>query len=206
MILKDSYKEAPILNGLILSGGKSVRMGRDKGAIQWHGKEQRYYMADLLKQFCADVYISCRQDQELQIPDTYQMLKDSFTGLGPLGAILSAFQYQPENTWLVVACDLPLVDKETITFLIENRNAASVATTYQSPFDGLPEPLITIWEPKSFPILLSYKEQGYRCPRKVLINSDITLLQPPNTNALLNVNTPEDAHKAGKIIGKTIMV
>ena len=57
----------PLLNGLVLAGGKSVRMGYDKSSIQWHGKEQRYYMADLLKQICKDVFISCRKKQKDEI-------------------------------------------------------------------------------------------------------------------------------------------
>jgi molybdopterin-guanine dinucleotide biosynthesis protein A len=45
----------PLLNGLVLAGGKSRRMGTDKGVMQWHGKEQRYYMADLLQNLCVEV-------------------------------------------------------------------------------------------------------------------------------------------------------
>jgi molybdopterin-guanine dinucleotide biosynthesis protein A len=43
--------------------------------------------------------------------------------------------------------------------------------------------------------LLAFLSQGYSCPRKVLINSDITLLQAPDVNALANINTPEDMEK-----------
>jgi molybdopterin-guanine dinucleotide biosynthesis protein A len=36
------------INGLVLAGGKSSRLGRDKSAVDWHGAEQQYYLADLL--------------------------------------------------------------------------------------------------------------------------------------------------------------
>src|SRR4051812_47661865 len=52
------------LNGLVLAGGKSERMGRDKTRINWHGKEQCYYISDLLKPFCSEVFISCRHEQQ----------------------------------------------------------------------------------------------------------------------------------------------
>jgi molybdenum cofactor guanylyltransferase len=52
--------------------------------------------------------------------------------------------------------------------------------------------LITIWEPRAYPVLLSFLAQGISCPRKVLINSDIELLDVPNIDALMNVNTPEE--------------
>ena len=185
----------PLLNGLVLAGGKSVRMGFDKGSVNLFGKEQRYYMADLLKNYCNDVFISCREGQQQAVDSLYASIADTFTGLGPFGAILSAFRENPDKALLVVACDLPLLDVETIQHLITNRNVSSIATAYESGFDGLPEPLITIWEPKSYPVLLAFLAQGYSCPRKVLINSEITLLKAPDPNTLTNVNTPEDMEK-----------
>jgi molybdopterin-guanine dinucleotide biosynthesis protein A len=191
-------KARPALNALVLAGGKSERMGQDKGGIQWHGREQRYYMADLLKNYTDKVYISCREDQ--QVDAAYHKLTDTFTGLGPFGAILSAFREQPEKAWLVVACDLPLLDKATLDVLIANRNTAAIATTFESPDSGFPEPLITIWEPKSYAVLLSFLAQGYSCPRKVLINSDTHILQVPDPDALTNVNTPEELERVKAIL------
>ncbi|WP_276497163.1 NTP transferase domain-containing protein [Pontibacter litorisediminis] len=190
----------PKLNGLVLAGGQSLRMGQDKGAMNWHGKEQRYHAADLLKTLCQEVFISCRPEQQAALDSTYSALPDTFTGLGPYGAILSAFREQPDAAWLVLACDLPLLDLATLRHLKENRNSACLATTFASPHDGFPEPLITIWEPKSYPVLLSFLAQGYTCPRKVLRNSDTHLLAPPRAEALLNVNTPEESEKVKKIL------
>jgi molybdopterin-guanine dinucleotide biosynthesis protein A len=191
----------PILNGLVLAGGKSARMGYDKGAVNWYGKEQRYHMADLLKKHCAEVYISCRDaEQQKEINTEYLSLPDTFTGLGPYGAILSAFREQPDRAWLIIACDLPLVDANMLQHLVDNRNMATIATAYQSDYKDFPEPLITIYEPKSYPVLLQYLAQGYSCPRKVLINSDITLLQSPEPDALANVNTPEELDRIKRIL------
>jgi molybdopterin-guanine dinucleotide biosynthesis protein A len=199
-------KTKPSLNGLVLAGGKSLRMGYDKGTIAWHGKEQQYYLADLLKNFCSEVYVSCRTDQEKTISNTYQTLADTFTGLGPYGAILSAFREKPDAAWLVVACDLPLLDTETLHYLIANRNPSSIATTFESPYNNLPEPLITIWEPKSYPVLLSFLSQGYTCPGKALRNNDVTILRTTNQLALTNVNTPEDFEKMKLLLEKKFPV
>jgi molybdopterin-guanine dinucleotide biosynthesis protein A len=201
---KQMQAAKPVLNGLVLAGGKSQRMGFDKGTVNWHGKEQRYYMADLLQPFCQDVFISCRADQQKGIQDDYQSLTDTFTGLGPYGAILSAFREKPDSAWLVIACDLPLLDAQTLEYLTSYRKTSSIATTFQSGFDGFPEPLITIWEPKSYPVLLSFLAQGYSCPRKVLINSDTNILQAPLTDALTNVNTPEDYQKIKSLLQKNL--
>jgi molybdopterin-guanine dinucleotide biosynthesis protein A len=190
------------INGLVLAGGKSTRMGTDKTVMQWHGKEQRYYMADVLNEFCEDVYISCREEQASKLDEHYKALPDVFTNMGPYGGILTALQLQPERAWLVVASDLPLLDTDTISFLVAHRDASKMATAFISPHDGLPEPLIAIWEPRSFDVLMQYKDEGYKCPRKVLIKNehDVQLLQAPNPDALMNTNTPEDAAAAKKLI------
>jgi len=194
-------QSAPPLNGLVLAGGKSVRMeGNDKGAMVWHGKEQRYYVADMLKVSCKEVYISCRPEQQAEIEHARPVLPDTFSGLGPYGAILSAFRAQPDAAWLVTACDLPLLNQQALDFLTAQRDTKAMATTFISPYDGLPEPLITIWEPKSYPILLSFLAQGYSCPRKALINSDTNLLTAPDPDALINVNTPGDVERVKQLI------
>lgn len=182
----------PALKGLVLSGGQSQRMGHDKGAINLHGTEQRYHVAEMLTEVCSEVYISCRSEQVEVINTNYATLIDTFTGLGPFGAILSAFRYDPNSAWLVMACDLPLFDKVALQYLVTNRDSSAFATAYKNEAEGFPEPLITIWEPKAYQRLLSYMAQGYSCPRKVLINSDIKLLDPIDANALTNVNTPEE--------------
>lgn len=192
----------PVLNGLVLAGGKSTRMGFDKGKANWNGREQRYHIADMLKVFCNEVYISRSSDQQL-VDDRYPSLTDTFTGLGPYGAILSAFREKPENAWLIIACDLPLLDMETLRYLVDNRDVSATATAFGNGFENLPEPLIAIWEPKSYPVLLSFLAQGYSCPRKVLINSDSRLINAHDKSALTNVNTPEDLEKIKKLLEKT---
>lgn len=195
----------PPLHGLVLAGGRSLRMGRDKGGIVWHNKPQREYTADLLRPHCTEVFISCRAGQESDMGAAYPTLPDTFAELGPYGAILSAFRQNPNCAWLVTACDLPLLDAATLYFLAQNRQPRRIATAFQSPHDQMPEPLITIWEPKSYAVLLSFLAQGYSCPRKVLLNFDTLILPPPDPAALTNVNTPEEAARtmnAGLSVGK----
>jgi molybdopterin-guanine dinucleotide biosynthesis protein A len=193
----------PVLNGLVLAGGKSQRMGFDKGAFNWYGKEQRYFMADMLQPICNKVYISRSSDKQ-EISTAYPAITDSFLNLGPLGAILSAFREQPDNAWLVVACDLPLLDKETLNYLVQNRDISAIATAFRSPDNQFPEPLITIWEPKSYPVMLSFLAQGYSCPRKVLINTSPKILQAPDPEALTNVNTPDELERIKRILHQKI--
>lgn len=186
--------------GLVLAGGKSVRMGHDKSVINWHGKEQRYYIADLLKELCDEVYISCREEQVAEIEEGYKTITDNAEGKGPVVGILSAQAYNNDVAWLVVACDLPLMDDAALKYLICKRDTTKVATTYKSPHDGLPEPLITIWEPRSKEVLLSFRDAGYNCPRKALINSNSLIVEPLDENVLINANTPEDAEQVKQLL------
>src|SRR5689334_343280 len=100
MISTDANHRMSPLNGLVLAGGKSSRMGRDKGHLNWHGREQRYYLVDLLTPFCESVFISIREEQRAAIPDGYRIITDSYEERGPYAALLSAFEKNPEAAWL----------------------------------------------------------------------------------------------------------
>ena len=204
MISVQNNKQPPVY-GLVLAGGRSVRMGQDKGAIQWYGTEQRYHMHALLSNVCEKVFISCRAAQKTDISDNYSCICDTHTDTGPIFALLSAFEYRSDVAWFVVACDLPLLDVVSIHLLLQNRNQSCIATTYQSPHDGLPEPLVTIWEPNAYPLLQQYVADGYRCPRKVLIHNPdkVSIIKTHNPLVLVNANTPEDADFVQKIIDGT---
>jgi len=75
-----------------------------------------------------------------------------------------------------------------------------VARTFAIPEEGFPEPLITVWEPKAYPILLSFLAQGYSCPRKVLRNNDVQIIKAQYPEKLMNVNTEEELIKAKALL------
>ncbi|GAC1380869.1 MAG: hypothetical protein NVSMB30_28650 [Hymenobacter sp.] len=186
----------PVLRGLVLAGGRSERMQTDKGRLHYHALDQRQHTAALLGEFCPDVRVSVRPDQAADVPAGLVPLPDTFLNLGPLGGVLSAFQADPNAAWLVLACDLPFLTRATLEFLVAHRQPGRAATALRSPGNDFPEPLVTIWEPRSYGQLLRLLGLGYSCPRKALINSDIALLAPPVPGELRNVNTPEERAQA----------
>lgn len=190
-------KIAPI-QGLVLAGGKSVRMGKDKGQLNFYGKNQREVAIDLLEKNNLKTYLSVREEQVIS---TAHKITDKFLGLGPFGAICSAFQENPDVAWLVIATDLPFLTHEVIQLLLKHRNTSKVATTIKGKDKQFPEPLITIWEPKSYPLLLNYLSQGYSCPRKVLINSEVEIIEIDD-ELIRNINTPEEFKTAYKEINE----
>lgn len=185
----------PTLKGLVLAGGKSQRMGEDKGQLQYHGKAQSVHEADLLSDFCDGTFISSAT--KLTSGKTnYKHIVDTFIGLGPYGGILSAFREDPNAAWLSLACDLPYLSKSTLSQLVTSRNPSKLATCFYNPETDFPEPLITIWEPKAYPVLLEFLAQGYSCPRKVLINSDIEMITMDRVIEMKNANTPDEREEA----------
>lgn len=182
----------PPLNGLVLVGGRSTRMHTDKSQLSYvAGKKHYQHLAGLMQPFCEQVYVSVRDEEQAQ---AYELpaITDKFVGLGPFGGILSAFMHNPNTAWLVLAVDLPLIDTPTLTKLVEERDIHKTATCFIDPQEEFPEPLISIWEPRAYPVMLDFLSKGYSCPRKVLINSDIYLITERDPKVLTNVNTPEE--------------
>lgn len=175
------------MNALILIGGKSSRMGTDKSLLNYHGKPQREYLFDLAKKYCSEVYFSCRTEQQFSgntIIDKHE--------LGPMGGILSAFDFNPNTAWLVVACDMPLIDENSFQTLINHRNKAKIATAFLNPETNAPDPIFTIYEPKAFQLMTKYVEAGNKSPKIFLQNNDTEIIISANLSLLTNVNTKEE--------------
>ena len=138
----------PPLNGLVLIGGLSTRMGYDKSRIQYHGLPQVDYMVSVLKPFVMQTYISGRMEQVAG--NDYQVIEDVISDSGPMNGVLSAFHRDPESAWLIVACDMPLINTRTTEQLTIARDPGKMATCFRNPVTNMPEPLLSIWEPAAF--------------------------------------------------------
>lgn len=185
------------LYGLVLSGGKSTRMGTDKGLIPYHGVPQREYLYDLLSQVCEETFISLREEQEVELPSRMRAIVDLNEYRGPYNGLLSAHKKYPDAAWLVLACDLPLIDLEALKELISKRDTTKQATAFALKENPLPEPLCAIWEPHAFAASVKYLNSGNgTCPRKYLINHDTKLVFPKNENVLLNANSEGEYKEA----------
>jgi len=187
---------APV-RGLILAGGSSSRMHRDKAALRYGGVNQLDRAFELARRHVPEVYVSVRASQSDDPTRARRpMIVDSVEGEGPIVGIRSALAAHPGFAWLVLACDLPFLSDAALSQLLRERDAAAIATAYRSVHDGLPEPLCAIWEPAAARELASYQAGGGRCPRKFLIREQARLLEPLDRRALDNVNTPEEYAEA----------
>jgi molybdenum cofactor guanylyltransferase len=174
------------INGLILSGGLSTRMGEDKRLIQYHGKSQEEYLFELLSHYCSEVYVSLNQNQTTDLPHIFDI---DLPIKSPIVGILSAFQKNPEMAWLVVACDMPFVNQKVIEYLLKHRNTKKFATAFLNPEEHFAEPLLTIYESRIFTELQEAVQQGKKSPMKVLQSLEVELLEVVDNDMLVNVNT-----------------
>jgi molybdopterin-guanine dinucleotide biosynthesis protein A len=192
--------------GLILAGGASKRMQRDKAALKYQGKTQLERAFELASRHVSQVFVSLRADQTLD-PTRAQrpMIVDLGEGEGPIVGIRSALTAHPKVAWLVLACDLPFLSDAAIEELLQHRNLSALATAYKSAHDGLPEPLCAIWEPAAATALADYQAAGGLCPRKFLIRHGVHLVDLPDPRALDNINTPEEYSRAVAALDNSAM-
>lgn len=191
-ISKIVFGTVPPIKGLVLTGGKSSRMGTDKSELNYHGKPQKEFVKELLESKGFETFYSVATHE-----GNSNEIHDTFFNLGPFGGICSAFQKDPNSAWFVLATDVPFVDESLVGLLLKKRNPSKVATAVRGKGKPFPEPLITIFEPKAYPMLLQYLAQGYSCPRKMLINSDVEIVEVDDA-LIRNINTPQEYEEAKK--------
>ncbi|WP_420461232.1 NTP transferase domain-containing protein [Neolewinella sp.] len=183
----------PPLQALILAGGRSERMGEDKSQLVYRdGQTEVERLSALCGKLGLPVHLSVRNSTSDRVTGDSPVVVDRFRGLGPAGAIASAFLAAPDAAWLVLACDLPLLDEATLRRLITARRPDRLATAVRGPGKEWPEPLVAIYEPRAYQRLLQFLSLGYACPRKLLINSATEVVELDDGAPLTNANTPEE--------------
>lgn len=184
----------PALRGLVLAGGRSERLGRDKAAVVVDGQSLLERAVALLAQAVADVRVGVRREQlSGTLRGRFSLIADDEEAIGPAAGILAAHRLIPDSAWLVLACDMPRVTVEALRTLISRRDAARSGTAFRAAADGLPEPLCAIYEPAT---LARFRRQvesgGNSSPRDWLTAAQPLLLDAPGPDALRSINTPED--------------
>jgi molybdenum cofactor guanylyltransferase len=178
------------MNALILAGGGSKRMGRNKSLINRpDGLRQIDYIASLAKKFCDEVYLSLKDADAFETD--LSIITDLHPGEGPVAA-LEAAAVICDGPLLVLGCDLFLLDEKTISHLIENTDPNALATSYRNRIDGRAEPLCTIYQSNALKLAAKALADGQRCARHFLESLEPKLLDLPAPAALDNANTPHE--------------
>lgn len=187
----------PPLRGLVLAGGESRRMGRDKAAIVVSGATLLEAAVRLVAPFVADVRVAVRSDQAADpLRRRFHLLLDPPGLAGPAAALVAAHGDDPAAAWLVVACDMPGLDAGTLAALAGARDPARGGTAFRTPGDARPEPLCAIWEPATLARLAASAREAADhapvSPRAVLAAAGPVLLDAARPARLGSVNTPVD--------------
>ena len=178
------------LYGLLLTGGHSRRMQRDKATLEYNGQTQLQRAVALLLPLVSRLFLSVRPDQQQDpLRAAHEQIVDRMPNLGPLGGIHAALHAHPDAAWLVLAVDLPFLDAATLQQLIAARAPQRLGTAFRSSFDDLPEPLCAIWEPASRAAIDAWIAADHKCPRNFMSRHDVALLTLRNPRALDNINT-----------------
>jgi len=194
-------QDKPELIGLVLGGGRSRRMGQEKGRLSIHDRPQAEHCVAMLEPHCHSVILSLRQDQANE--ESYEglvTLTDDAAFSGPAAGLLTAWQKYPQTALLVLAVDMPLIDHEVLDLLVNRRETDKIATAYRHP-DGIIEPLCTIWEPAAADLIRDAAGDGLSVSlRRVLERADVRFLEPAVPGKLASVNTPEDLELARRAL------
>jgi len=102
--------------GIVLSGGKSKRMGQEKGLVQYQGKALIEYAIETLKPLCHELVISTANDDYAYL--TYPMIADEIPDCGPIGGINTCMKTTDADIYLVISCDTPHVPTDLFVDLI----------------------------------------------------------------------------------------
>lgn len=177
------------MKALILTGGKSSRMGQDKASLKIGGVTQLERIHALVQPFTDETFLSVAHDDAAD--RSLPTLPDLEPSPGPLGGIQAAFHHDPASNWLVIACDLPMIQAADLQSLADHHDGSKDATCFLNPLDNHPEPLCAIYSPSAAGRLAEVIGKNQRCARRFLSSLDRTDLTPSDPRALLNLNRPE---------------
>lgn len=170
------------MNGLVLAGGNSTRMGSDKSLIAYHGIPQYLHVYRMLEKYCDHVFISAKENK-FSLPTIVDLPK--YEHIGPINGILSAFDYEVTD-WMVVAIDYPLFSDEHILKLIEP--AETIANVYFNPETSFFEPFLALYRQDFKEILVSEIDSGTHSLQTILRKNPITKIVPQNLEVIKSID------------------
>lgn len=186
-----SNTAATPLMGLVLAGGQSRRMGTDKATLQADGINLLDRAVSTLRAVLADVYVAVSAGQvEDPARQKYSVIEDQFSDIGPAAGLLAAHASYPNAAWLVIACDMPLLDEASLVYLRDRRDESSAATALAVRADGRAEPLCAIYEPVTLAAFLAQVSAGGNPgPSAWLAAVQTRILVAPDPGVLVSANT-----------------
>ena len=178
------------ISGIILAGGKSVRMGEDKGLITWQGKTFTERIMDVLKELTNDILIVSNNSayEKFGKPVFKDLIKDK----GPLGGIYSGLYHSTTPHNIVVSCDTPFINSVLLRSLIASAEGVDVCIlSCRKKW----EPLIGYYHKNCLtPFLTSLQKEELKMSDAIeQVKHHVIAVEEEHTEDLLrNINSKED--------------
>lgn len=189
------------LTGVILAGGTSSRLGRDKAelVIGESGLPMVTKAARLLGRVVPEVLIVGRRHEE------FSGLPDDVPGTGPVGAITTALRHTG-TACLVLACDMPFMDEGVLRLLLcawRGRPEGSLVTAFVHPDTGRKENMVAVYEQGALRYLEPSLRDNLLKIALVVPEEYYCFVSVPEhaAEAFFNINRPEDLKKVEKRLG-----
>ncbi|MBN1821339.1 MAG: molybdenum cofactor guanylyltransferase [Prolixibacteraceae bacterium] len=180
------------LTGIILSGGKSLRMGADKAFIPFREKLLIEHSIEILKPFCSEILISANSEKYSSFG--YKIVPDEIAGCGPIGGIYSALKKSTSLWNLIISCDTPFISNELITRL---KGSVGDFDCLIPAYAGNKEPLVSMFHKKCLPDISEHIKAGNFKMHTLLeklncLEIDVSDLVQKKPDLFANFNSPED--------------
>ena len=185
------------LTGIVLAGGQSSRMGRDKAGLPWGDSTLLRTVLDRLAPVCAELIVVSNTPRPELDGLGVRLTADAFLGCGPLGGIHAGLTAASNPYSFVTACDMPFLNTDAVAHI-----AASAAGGFDAAvpwIDGYYHPLHAVYRVSCLPLIERMLAEGnyrvldfYPAIRLRRVTEDEIARFDPALATLRNINTPED--------------
>jgi molybdopterin-guanine dinucleotide biosynthesis protein A len=188
------------MTGIILAGGRSSRMGRDKSLLPWNDSDLMHTVIRKVSQVCDDMVLVSNQARNLAIKDI-QIVQDIIPNMGPLGGIHAGLTHARYPLAFVTACDMPYVVPQAVDFLLHE--AAEDWDVVIPTCGDQYEPMFCVYRKTCIPAIETLLKQGGRRIVQIFsvlrvkhIDVEIFRQFDPKLTIFTNINTMEEYEKA----------
>lgn len=189
------------LTGIILSGGKSKRMGKDKGQCLINGKPLVKYAVDAVSGLCNPILISANIKDYQNYG--YEIIPDIIEGIGPLGGIYSGLINSKTDMNIILSCDMPLIQRDLIAYILSKNDGYQAVVPL---FGGFPEPLCALYSQSCIDHINGCIQSEVFKIQEVLkgLNTKFLPIEPPlgfyHKDLFANVNDKKELNRIEKLI------
>ena len=193
------------MTGVILAGGKNIRMGTNKALLNIGEERLIDRTVDILKDLFNEVIIVTSNPLEY----TYlraTIVTDIFPDKGALGGLYTGLFFARSEYAFVAACDMPFLNRSFIEYMMENANGHDIVVP--APPDGL-QPLCAVYSRVCLPFIKNLIEKnrlqikGFYPGRNILeITPEVLGTFDPEGRMFINLNTPEDLENLAGTVSK----